>query len=400
MSPSPMALSTGKGPTCIGRLTRLDPLPNRCLDTQTGARGALYGGLVWPTPMHQSGAPSGWSTLSRRARIMSLLGLCALALSTSAATWLSIRPGQPSTPVYGSGSDPATVWTWDGTRYSVAPVLGAGPYSNDTDMAYDRAEGLIVLWDHGCGRLVMGFTGGCADQVNETWTWDGHRWSPQSPKSAPVEAGQGAMLYDSRLSRVVYVNGVGQAWAWSGTDWLSLALTGSPRVQRRDSASAPSTFAVGYDEGRKLLVFALSNSTWLWDGSSWKEVKGGVDVTDAGAGVHLVYDRAHEQLVYVGSRLTWTWDGARWQRHDQPAIAAGTAGYDPVSQSVMLVQQDTSACDRRRCRTTTWVWDSRSWKQLQVDHGPVLPLSRSGAFPLPMAVDEARGLMVFFASGI
>ena len=393
-----MELPTGKTPTWIGRLTRLRSPSNRRLDTQTAAGGGLYSGLVWPTPVHRSGTPSGWSTLSRRARIMALLGLCALALSTSIATWLSMRPGRPLTPVYGSGSALSTVWTWDGTRYSVAPVAGAGPYSNDTDMAYDRAQSLLVVWDHGCGRLVMGFTGGCADQVNQTWTWDRQRWSPHSPKSAPVEVGQGAMVYDSRLGRVVYVNGVGRGWTWSGSDWVPLALRGAPSVPRRDSASAPSTFAVGYDEGRKLLVFALSDSTWSWDGSSWTEAKSGVDVTDARADVHLVYDRAHEQLVYVGSRLTWTWDGARWQPHDQPAIAAGTPGYDPVRQTVMLVQQDTSACDRSTCRTTTWAWDSRSWKQLQIGDGPLLPLTRSGAFLPPMAFDEARGVMVFFAS--
>jgi len=76
---------------------------------------------------------------------MALLGLFAVALSTSIATWLSMRPGRPLTPVYGSGSALATVWTWDGIRYSVAPVAGPGPYSNDTDMAYDRAQSLLVV---------------------------------------------------------------------------------------------------------------------------------------------------------------------------------------------------------------------------------------------------------------
>lgn len=329
---------------------------------------------------------------------MALLGLCTLAVSTSVATWLAMRPGQPSTPVYGSGTAQATIWTWDGTRYSVGPLAGVGPHSNDTDMAYDRAQGLLVVWDHGCGRLVMGFTGGCADQVNRTWTWDSQRWLAYSTRSSPVEVGQGAMVYDSRLGRVVYINGVGQAWTWSGSNWSMLALTGAPRVPRRDSASAPSTLAVGYDEGRKLLVFALSDSTWLWDGSVWTEAKSGIPFTDARADVHLVYDRAHDQLVYVGSHLTWTWEGTRWQSHGQPSLGAGTPAYDPVRQSVLLVQQDASACDRSSCKTTTWNWDSRSWNQLQIDQGPVLPLTRSGAFLPPMAFDEARAVMVLFVS--
>ena len=145
-------------------------------------------------------------------------------------------------------------------------------------------------------------------------------------------------------------------------------------------------------------MYALSTSTWSWDGTSWTEAKGGIDVAEARPDVHLVYDRGHGQLVYVGSRLTWTWDGARWQSHEQPAIAAGTLGYDAVRRTVMLVQQDASACDRTACPTTTWAWDSTSWTQLPMAHAPVLPLTRSGAFPPPMAFDEGRGVMVFFAS--
>lgn len=354
---------------------------------------------MWPTPVQQPGTPSGWLALSRRARIVALLGLGALALSVVAATWLSLRFGQPSTPVYGTGgSAPAAVWTWNGASYSVVPVAGAGPSSNDADMAYDRAHGLIVLWDHGCGKLVMGFTGGCVAKVNQTWTWDGKRWSPHFPRSAPAEVGPGAMVYDDRLGRVVYVNGVGQVWAWTGSDWVHLAMNGAPQVPPRDSASAASTFAAGYDEGRQLLVYVLSTSTWSWDGSSWTETKGGIDPADARADTHLVYDRAHGELVYVGSRSTWTWDGTSWQPHEQPAIAAGTLGYDPVRRTVTLVQQDTAACDRTACRTTTWVWDATSWKRLPLDHVPTLPLTRSGASLPPMAFDEARGVMVFFAS--
>jgi hypothetical protein len=337
--------------------------------------------------------------LDRRARIVALLGLSALALATVAGSWLSMRFGQPSTPVYGNvASAPAAVWTWDGHRYSVVPGAGTGPNSNNADMAFDRAHGVLVLWDHGCSQLVMGFQGGCVAQVDQTWTWNGLRWSAQLSRSAPTDVGQGAMVYDSRLGRVVYVNGAGQAWQWTGADWLSLAMPGGPRVPGRDPSAPASIFAAGYDEGRELLVFALSTSTWSWDGSSWTEVKGGIDVSEGRADAHLVYDGAHGQLVYVGGRSTWTWDGARWQPHDQPAIAAGTLGYDSVRQTVVLVQQDASACDRTACRTTTWSWDARSWTRFPTDQAPVLPLTRSGASLPPMAFDEARGVMVLFAS--
>jgi len=350
--------------------------------------------------VHRPDTPSGWALLDRRARIVAVLGLGALALATVAGTWFSTRFGPSSTPVYGNGgSAPAAVWTWDGAGYSGAPIAGPGPYSNNADMAYDRARGVLVLWDHGCGRLVMGFTGGCTDRVDQTWTWDGQRWSARSPRSVPEAVGDGAMLYDSRLGRVLYVNGIGQAWAWTGSDWQPRTMSGAPRVPRRDSAAEASTFAAGYDEGRQLLVLVLSTGTWSWDGSTWTAAKGGIDVAEARADAHLVYDRAHEQLVYVGSRRTWTWDGASWQPHEQPAIASGTLGYDPVRRTVTLVQQDVSACGPATCRTTSWVWDSTSWTRVAIPDAPVLPLTRSGAHPPPIASDEAHGVMLLFASG-
>ena len=352
---------------------------------------------MWPV---QADRPDrGWSELDRRTRIVAIVGLAALVLSAGAATWLSARPGRPSTPVYGNGTSvPAALWTWDGARYSSSPIRGAGPRSNDADMAYDRGQRQIVLWDHGCGRLVMGFTGGCVQRVNQTWTWDGRHWSPRSPRSAPAAVGRGAMVYDSRLGRVVYVNGAGRAWAWTDSDWTPLAMSGGPQVPRRDSALPASTFAAGYDDGRNLLVYVLTASTWSWDGTSWTEVKGGIDVADARADPRLIYDAAHQQLVYVGNHFTWTWDGTAWRRHDQPAISSGTLAYDPALRTVMLVQEDESACDRNACRTTTWVWDSRSWSKLSIDPVPTLSLSRSGASPSPMTFDEARRVMVLFAS--
>src|SRR2546430_1164430 len=220
---------------------------------------------MWPTPVARPGTPSGWSKLDGRARVLVLLGTAALVLATSAATVLSIRLGQSAAPIYGdSPSGPATVWTWDGRAYERSPIAGGGPTSNEADMAFDRSRGTLVLWDHGCDRLIMGFTGGCASVVNRTWTSDGARWTARQVRTTPTEVGQGAMLYESRLGMVIYVNGVGQAWAWTGSDWSPLSMRGAPHVPQPGSAAESSTFAVGYDEGRDLLVYALSAGTRAW----------------------------------------------------------------------------------------------------------------------------------------
>ena len=355
---------------------------------------------MWPTQLSSSSPARPWSIRKLRSRLLTILGIAALLVSASIGAWLSIRGGQPATPpLYGTARPaPAALWTWDGNAYTFRPVPSTGPSSNAADMAYDRSRGLIVLWDHGCASMVMGFQGGCVAQVNRTWTWDGARWTAHHTRSNPTAVGQGAMLFDGRLGQVVYVNGAGQAWTWGGSDWAPLALRGGPNIPVPGSASDSSTFAVGYDEGRGLLVFALSTATWLWDGSRWSEIASGIDPGDARPDAHLVYDKAQDELVYVGSRGTWTWDGTRWQQHVQPAIAAGTMVYDAARATVMLVEADSSSCDRTACQTTTWAWDSQTWTQIPIVSGPLLPLTRSGASAIPMTFDEATGVIVLYVS--
>jgi hypothetical protein len=154
----------------------------------------------------------------------------------------------------------------------------------------------------------------------------------------------------------------------------------------------------GYDQGDDVLVFVTSTATWSWDGRGWKETAGGIAAGETREDAHLVYDRAHHMLVYVGNRATWTWDGARWQPHPQPPISRGTIGYDAARASVMLVQQDGATCGHAGCSTTTWAWDSAAWTQVPVEQGPALAQARSGAFAMPMAFDEARGVMLLFAA--
>jgi hypothetical protein len=354
---------------------------------------------MWPTQGVQSAGPK-WSERDRRARVVAIVGISVLVLLVIGASFASrLVTGQRSGPIYGNPRvTPGAVWTWDGASFTMAQATGSGPSSNRADMAYDRTLGAIVLWDHGCAALGMGFQGGCVSQVNQLWTWDGRGWTVRAMKSAPKEVGPGAMVYDAKLRQVVYANGVGQLWTWTGSDWKAIDTRGGPRVARRDLSAPVATYAAGYDEFRDLLVFALSTSTWTWDGSTWKEVLGGIDAGDARPDAHLVFDRARGQLVYVGSRFTWTWDGTAWQKHAQPSIALGTLGYDATRRAVMLLQQDTSACDQAACRTKVWTWEGNAWTQVATDRVPLLPLTRSGASLPPMAFDEARGVMVLFAS--
>jgi hypothetical protein len=313
----------------------------------------------------------------------------------------SLAGGHSSSPVYGNvGSAVARTWTWDGTDFSDTAPTASGPFSSDSDMAFDRRNGVVVLWDHGCSRLAMGFTGGCQSQVDRTWTWDGRVWIPQQPGPSPKAVGQGAMLYDAKLGQVVYLNRVGEGWGWSGSAWGALGIGATPRLTQPGSVanSELSLVAMGYDEGRDLLVLALPYATWTWDGVRWNQVGGGIDAADGQSDPHAVYDVALGQLAYLGAKSIWTWDGSRWLAHPQPGLAGGTVGYDPVRKNALVVRQDSTACDKAACATKIWSWDGTTWSAPPVTHMPALPLTRSDAFNLPMAFDDSRGVMVLFAT--
>ncbi len=164
------------------------------------------------------------------------------------------------------------------------------------------------------------------------------------------------------------------------------------------SRSPLSLFAAGYDQGRNLLVFLLSDRTWTWDGRGWAAINGGIDVDESRGDPHLVYDSARQQLVYVGKHHTSTWDGNRWLSHVQPDFGSGSVAYDPLRKAVLVLREDGAACDRTACRATTWLWNGTSWTAPAVSHAPELPLTRSGAYPPPVAFDEARGVSMVFAS--
>ena len=357
---------------------------------------------MWPTSVSRAEGAEPAPGLNRRGWIIAGVGLAALTVAAVLAAWLSAAAGRPTTPVYDSSSPAmARTWTWDGSDFAVQPATGPGPSSSAADMAYDRRSGAVVLWDHGCGRLVMGFTGGCQSQVNQTWTWDGRSWARHKQGSGPSAVGQGAMVYDGGLGQVLYVNRRGEAWAWTGAAWQVVARNGAPHLAEPGSQANPelSLVAAGYDEKLQKLVLALPSTTWSWDGRSWSQVSGGIDAADGQADPRAVGAGALGQLAYLGSRFLWTWDGSRWQSRPQPAGGAGTLGYDPTRGKLVAVRQDDSACDRTACPMRVWTWDGTAWSAPRVAHQPLLPLTRSGAVNPPLAFDEARQVLVLFVSG-
>ena len=108
-------------------------------------------------------------------------------------------------------------------------------------------------------------------RTDDTWTWDGKRWTPRSPTQQPPWRFYAAADVVPSLGGVVMFGGaspdgdLGDTWLWTGSDWTELSPATSPSP--RESA------AVAYDPASGELVLVggqsfgkLSHETWTLAG--------------------------------------------------------------------------------------------------------------------------------------
>lgn len=340
----------------------------------------------------------------RRSRGIALGVLLFVAIA-GLASWEVTRLAPRGAPAYeASATGPATVWTWDGGRAGFEPAWRGvqGPNSTRIDMAYDAATGQLVAWDHGCTRIRPGFDGGCQSTTDTTWLYQAGAWHAEKRAMGPTASGQGVMVFDARLGRVLFVNGQGQVWAWTGHTWQPVARQGAPQIP---APGAPSrqpeqAFAAGYRQTTGDLVLARSQRTWLWDGTRWTSLPGGIDTSDQGPSAQLIDDPSLGRLVYAGRRQTWTWDGATWQHQPHGALPAGSLAYDPATRRTVLVAPQDTDCSQGSCGITIWTWDGIAWARPAPTRSPRLPATRYSPAPPPVAYDAALGALVLLVSAI
>ncbi len=113
-----------------------------------------------------------------------------------------------------------TTWQWTGTDwkklYTKTTFLARGAAA----VGNDYANQTVVIY------------GGLAD-VNpvNTWTWDGHNWTEQNPKTQPLWTYYSGTSYDPHLAGVVNFgggSGANTTWAWKGTDWWNINAQNPP----------------------------------------------------------------------------------------------------------------------------------------------------------------------------
>jgi len=238
------------------------------------------------------------------------------------------------------------MWNWNGFDWVQLPAQQTPPARRGGVMVTDVANGNIVLFG---GRDTANNT-----VLDDTWTWDGIRWT-QHQVAGPAGRSLAAATSSAGLGGVLIAGGQDQAaqsladvWLWNGERWTQRANLPTPR--------SVANMGVEGANGRVILV-------------------GGQHENDCCHAGTLAYDIAGDswtQLENVGPPLStqgsaMASDGVR---NELVRFAGSVQGGDSIDE--------------------TWFWAGDVWRQDAIQNPPS-PRSRLG-----MTFDPERGNILIF----
>ena len=215
-----------------------------------------------------------------------------------------------------NGIHPVDTWEWTGTTWVLAASAGP-PGRSGHRMAYDAARARVVLF----GGSSAGFP---AQDLGDTWEWDGSAWSLRSQIGPPARNNH-AMVYDSERQRTVVFGGqnsnpLGDCWEWDGTSWAERTVSGpSPR----------SSSLLAHEPARSRLVLMAGVGPGVLPGEVWELDPVSNTWTFRGAGGPVVgpsaYDQARGRGV-VRETINRTWECNPLATLSGPAITQHPSG--------------------------------------------------------------------------
>jgi len=287
---------------------------------------------------------------------------------------------------FGGGGEIRQTWLWDGADWTL--IDGASPSADYPGLAFDRARGVLVLYDDN----------------SDTYEFTGDQWlrrtadGPCAPHLASFGIPSFDLTYDDARGVVSLVADCSLApgfqfgvWDWDGLVWRAAPASAEPNPDRVGQAT--------YDSIHNTLLWVGPNEdntrsrTWLWDGQQWGVVP--IEPTER-AWARMVYDSARAECVLFGGQNdavrfdeTLIWDGATWTARD-------VAGPAPLSEHAMAFDSTRNvtvlfggATGETTLSRETWEWDGGAWSLRATDG----PSARRGA---AMCFDSARNVTVLF----
>jgi hypothetical protein len=250
-----------------------------------------------------------------------------------------------------------------------------------------------------------------ATEFFDFWIYQNGQFRPQTASNQPTDCSSPIGAFDTDRQKLVVVCAGSTTWEFDGTTW----------TQYDSSKTAPPfhKFAsLAYDQTLKKIVFfggfdtvsAYLDQTWLYDGTTWTQVKKNPAPSRSLAA--MWYDPTLKKTVLYGGlgRLTptdrlirfsdmWSFDGIGWTEI-KPATTPGMRygaelAVDPKTNHAFVfggirVDIDAANIQTQVYANDMWEWDGTTWTKVTTATTP--PPRENGGF----AVDPIRKELVMF----
>lgn len=243
-----------------------------------------------------------------------------------------------------------------------------------------------LIYDEHLNKTIL-FGGADSEKVlNDTWEFDGERWSLILTNNSPSPRTFPAVTYDSVRKKILLFGGnrvlfgknesdykfLNDFWIFDGKTWEQLD---APAPIGRAEASFT------FDRQRQKAVlfggYRIENGTmkplsdtWEWDGKSWQKMAEGIPSARSGAAI--AYDEQHNKVILFGGGIksggadeTWEWNGKTWKKINSAKTEPrynSTMVYDPNRKKIVRF----GGWDGKQRVGDTWEFSGKSWKKLNI----------------------------------
>ncbi|CAK4847124.1 unnamed protein product [Aphanomyces euteiches] len=284
--------------------------------------------------------------------------------------------------MFGGKSNTGTLldetWLWDGAKdeQTWAEVTGLNPNP-------PARLGAGIAYDPISQKVIMFGGEGAAGVLNDTWLWNGVKWTKANVSGPSVRSGV-QMAYDGH--QIVLFGGytlsggkkipIGETWIWDGANWLQQQPSVSPPNMHSGGMAYDGQHAVIYggDLGESLHTANgntyddSSYALWVWDGQtkSWSQKNGPGDEEYGG--------RWGNATAYDGRRVV-TFSG-EWD-YFNPPVNQLKLGLNRPSNLVRELEGGYFAM-AFGWKSNVWdAWRPKTNQSLPQDYADGFPVSRS-----------------------
>jgi hypothetical protein len=250
-------------------------------------------------------------------------------------------------------------WTWDGTKWTWRKVTPHPPGRYHHAMAtLGRKVVLFGGWGEANGGTLY----------DDTWVWDGNAWEEKHPAHKPTPR-EGHLLATRNGEVILYGGTTDQeTWSWDGTDWSHDVTAGyPPRAVFCLGGSGDGIVLLGTDD-----VDANAKAdTWLYQTNQWSLLGGSSSLTRDGCTMSTLPD-GRIVLFGLSGDETWMFSTAHvWSK------LATTSTPDNRNQHAMATLDGKPTIfggalggDTGYYYNDTWVLEGNAWKKMPTDVAP------------------------------